>query len=205
MVVSILIMISIWLIDIVGRAFKAYRVRCIGMVLGVLSRAPAEIRVSRKALLLTAACVWLINSINSRPNDSPASRELMRAVLPLTYATGPDCDLLVYRCQKYEGEEDEEGEKALPYIPFGVISLQAAQSAREVPQMDSLEEIQRMENENDFLSPPAFNALFGTSLKNIRLKYTDGFWNMDESESEEEGGSEGMSDGFNYSELDEMW
>lgn len=44
--------------------------------------APGKERVQRLALLLTAACVWLANSMHSRPMDESGHRKLMALTLP---------------------------------------------------------------------------------------------------------------------------
>jgi len=48
-----------------------------------------------ESLLLTAACLWLINSLHAQPEDGPAAHKLMRAVLPITEAD-EDMEIAAY-------------------------------------------------------------------------------------------------------------
>lgn len=97
-----------------------------------------SLRLLPDALTLTAACVWLTNSLHARPEDGPASRRLMDAALPLTDPEGVSDTVLGYRTstaaraeedvEEDEGEEEEEEEDGhpragAPYIPYGCIFL----------------------------------------------------------------------------------
>ncbi|KAF8871325.1 hypothetical protein BD779DRAFT_1680483 [Infundibulicybe gibba] len=166
--------------------FKAYRVMGIKKALQALAESSPRIRVTPGALLLTAACVWLINSIHSQPDDGPASKELMQAVLPLTSATH-NRGLFMY---PYLDTEGHNGGEVFPYTPFGVIFLRGIQHPLEVP---------RIQCGDYFLSTQAFRSLFGRSLEDVRHSYTgDPLSNMDEDEWGEAGE-------FFDSELTQMW
>jgi hypothetical protein len=43
-----------------------------------------DLRTKPDVLLLTTACVWLINGLHAHPEDGPAARCLMDSVLPVT-------------------------------------------------------------------------------------------------------------------------
>lgn len=53
-----------------------------------------------ESLLLTAACLWLTNSLHARPEDGPAACELMRAVLPITEAD-EDMEIAAYNPRRH--------------------------------------------------------------------------------------------------------
>jgi hypothetical protein len=77
-------------------------------------------RVTPNSLLLTAALLWLINSLHARPDDGSAARSLMRAVLPLTDSDQADDTTLFYTSV----ETDEESvDEVLPYNPYGIVFL----------------------------------------------------------------------------------
>ena len=98
-----------------------------------------SLRFMPETLTLTAACVWLTNSLHARPEDGPASRRLMDAALPLTDPEGVSDDVLAYKTstaarppedeeEEEEGEEGEEEENdhpraSVPYSPHGCIFL----------------------------------------------------------------------------------
>ena len=67
--------------------------------------------------MLTAATIWLINGLHSRPDDGWASRDLMCAVLP---HTEDDSNLGV---SFQEDEQEEDGEGSVPHAAFSLIFL----------------------------------------------------------------------------------
>ncbi|KAF8871457.1 hypothetical protein BD779DRAFT_1680415 [Infundibulicybe gibba] len=162
--------------------FKAYRVLGISRALQVLARAPKQVRVTQEALRLTAACVWLINSVNSRPNDGHAERELMRMVLPLTDPAGPDRQSLLYPRSK----KDRDEEAKMPFIPLGVIYLRGRRGSPDDRRVTSLY-FPQIGSSHSLLNSQTFKALFHASLENVRSKYVDdadaSWYDMDEGES----------------------
>lgn len=129
----------------------------------------SQFRVEPDALLLTAACVWLINGLHARPEDGPAARSLMRATLPLTEASGADPGLLPYPASTAEEEEEEEsGEEGedspgpVPYIPYGVIFLRRIMIHGA---------ILRMRKGGPFLNVAAFHFFFNGTIDDIKHKY----------------------------------
>ena len=71
-----------------------YRTDAIGEVFRIQAEGSSDLHTTHEALLLTAAGVWLLNSLYSRPDDGPASQQLMQAILPLASAQDIDHDLL---------------------------------------------------------------------------------------------------------------
>ena len=78
------------------RNFRAYRVIAMSVTLSVQAKSPPSHCIQRDALLLTAACTWLINGLHARPDGGPASRNLMRAVLPVMELDDTDDITLAY-------------------------------------------------------------------------------------------------------------
>lgn len=122
-----------------------------------------ELRVTYEALLLTAACVWLLNGLHSRPDDGMAGRSLMRAILPLTDAADPDRNALIYRSWE-GGDDDDEGEYLIPYNPYGAIFLRRVVLDVDVPRF-------AYDPNVPALSDGAFEYLFGQSFEEVRYKY----------------------------------
>jgi hypothetical protein len=149
-----------------------YRLLGMSRVLTLQAGGPAALRVRPDALLLTAASVWLINGLHARPDDGPASRNLMEAVLPITEGSDADADMLAFpprharrahtRFEEEEEEEEEEGMAVVPYNPFGVIFLRSTKLDVTVP---------RMRAGGRSLSPSAFNFLFGATEDEIHHRY----------------------------------
>jgi hypothetical protein len=158
------------------RGFRVYRVFALSRILGAQALGTPAFRVKREALLLTAACVWLVNGLHSRPEDGPAARNLMKAILPVTDSDGHrdrdahgDHDTLAYATTRPEEEEEEEdsdeGESApsVPYNPYGVVFLRRVVLNKSI--------VPRLRGGGPFLSPPAFRYFFGTSQDEISYKY----------------------------------
>jgi hypothetical protein len=156
-------------VDTIHRNFRAYRLLAFSHILSMQSTGSPALRVKPDALLLSAACVWLINSLHSRPEDGPSWRSLMHAVLPNT--DSDDVDDETFACvasghgeREHEEEESDSEEEApsQPYNPFGVIFLR-----RIVPDV----EVPRMRAGGRNLTIPAFKYIFGAMPEDIRLKY----------------------------------
>jgi hypothetical protein len=150
----------------VHRGFRLYRLVALSRILSAQASGPPALRVKQEALLLTAACVWLINSLHARPEDGPAARNLMKAVLPLTDSDDTEDQ---GKEEDEEDEEDEDGDEedtsaSVPYNPYGVIFLRRVVLRGE-------NHVPRMRVGGPFLSPPAFKFFFRTSEDEIRHKY----------------------------------
>ena len=146
------------------RGFRVYRLLALCDILKAQASGSPALCVKREALLLTTACVWLINSLHAHPDDGPAARNLMKAVLPVTDSDGTE----------YHGQEEEEEEgdddnnngtsSSVPYNPYGVIFLRRVVLRGE-------KHIPRMRAGGPFLSPPAFKLFFQALEDEIIHKY----------------------------------
>jgi hypothetical protein len=137
------------------------------------SGSPA-LRVKREALLLTAACVWLVNGLHACPEDGPVARNLMDAILPV-----PDSEdhrdhvNLAYPAAARSHKVGEQGDSdqdewevmpTVPYNPYGVVFLRCVV-------LHGPNHVPRMRAGGPFLSPPAFKYFFGASEGEISHKY----------------------------------
>jgi hypothetical protein len=75
---------------------------------------PGVARVRIEALQLTAGLMWLVNSLNSRPDDGSAARDLMLSILPTTL--DHDSGNLMYL-------PSARNDNPIPFCPDGVIFL----------------------------------------------------------------------------------
>ncbi|THU76659.1 hypothetical protein K435DRAFT_878887 [Dendrothele bispora CBS 962.96] len=153
---------------------RSLRALAIKEILASQATGPPRLRVDRDALLLTAACVWLVNSLHSRPDDGPASRSLMRAALPVTDADFEDINnyTLLFKPSQTpdvedeadddDDDDDEEDHVKVPYAPYGMIFLRRLKLDVDVP---------RMRADGPFMNSKAVKYFFSQSLPEIRLKY----------------------------------
>lgn len=114
------------------RNHRAQRVEAISRILMKQQAGGGKFRVSDDALLLTAACVWLLNGLHARPGDGSAERSLMRAVLLTTDADRPDPNTVLFLSRERDGDSESEEDPGLPYNPYGVIFLRSLQLNVEV-------------------------------------------------------------------------
>ncbi|THU75832.1 hypothetical protein K435DRAFT_880099 [Dendrothele bispora CBS 962.96] len=142
---------------------RAYRVLAIKEVLRHQACGRSALRTAPEALLLTATCVWLANALHARPEDSPASRSLMRAALPVT-EVDEDIDthtLLFEPSRTPRGEDDDDpNEYLVPYVPNGMIFLRCVKMGVDVP---------RMRVNGPLLNGTSFEYWFGKTLDEVRL------------------------------------
>ncbi|KXN80745.1 hypothetical protein AN958_08084 [Leucoagaricus sp. SymC.cos] len=118
--------------------FQMLRLMAMSKILSTQAGASPISHFIPEALTLTAACVWLINSLHSHHNDSSATRQLMQAALPLTEADGTDLDVLLYQTstcsRRWNGSDDDNDSDnnnnrviastcVIPHVPDGVIFL----------------------------------------------------------------------------------
>lgn len=75
---------------------RCLRTLAIGFVLEWQAAGPARLRSTPHALLLTAACTWMLNGIHATPDTGASSRDLMNAILPHIQRAGADEDNLAY-------------------------------------------------------------------------------------------------------------
>ncbi|KXN84275.1 hypothetical protein AN958_12781 [Leucoagaricus sp. SymC.cos] len=111
--------------------FRIIHITACSQTFDLQESATALLRFMPESLLLTAACIWLVNGLHARPEDGPASRDLMSAVLPVAEADDVDQDVLAYNtCVRppwqHEDEEsgsDREPVARVPINPFGCVFL----------------------------------------------------------------------------------
>ncbi|KAF9441048.1 hypothetical protein P691DRAFT_685291 [Macrolepiota fuliginosa MF-IS2] len=107
--------------------FRIMRLMGISQTLCLQAGAPSDRRFHNEALTLTAACVWLVNGLHARPDDGPASRKLMDAVLPITEAADADTSIIAYNVSSrppgLHGNVDEAPARTrkVPYNPYGCV------------------------------------------------------------------------------------
>ena len=76
------------------------RLMGISITLAQQGRGAIRSRLISESLMLTAACVWLLNGLHARPEDGPAARRLMDAALPLSEAEDLNLDILAYNTSR---------------------------------------------------------------------------------------------------------
>ena len=153
---------------LIFRSFRNFRLLALSRVLSSQALGSPALRVKPEALLLTAASLWLVNSLHARPDDGPASRNLMEAVLPLTDTNDPDQLIIAFHPRRRgEGQEEEESDDeedsdpALPYHPYGVIFLRRIM----------LDNVPRMRAGGGYLNPAAFRCIFGDTPEGVEHTY----------------------------------
>ena len=104
------------------RNFKVARLLAIGETLALQANGTSHSQFKHDALLLTAACVWLLNGLRERPDDGPSWRSLMDAVLPIGVEGHVN---LAYGVRLQDEDEPYPGAPyaGTPYYPYGVIFL----------------------------------------------------------------------------------
>ncbi|KAJ3563511.1 hypothetical protein NP233_g8898 [Leucocoprinus birnbaumii] len=96
--------------------FRLIRMTAISQILHLQSMGRTRLRFLHDALTLTAACVWLLNGLHARPDDGPASRDLMDAAMPLVEACDSNDLQLAYRVSL-----DDDNHALVAHIPFGCV------------------------------------------------------------------------------------
>ncbi|KAJ3566668.1 hypothetical protein NP233_g6858 [Leucocoprinus birnbaumii] len=109
--------------------FRLIRMTAISQTLHQQSQGCTRLRFLHDALTLTAACVWLLNGLHARPDDGPASRDLMDAALPLVEACDSTDLQLAYRVSL-----DDDNQALVAHIPYGCVFLRRI-SIRQVPRL----------------------------------------------------------------------
>lgn len=150
------------------RNFRIIRLMGISQIISLQQSGPTLNRFIIESLTLTAACVWLFNGLHARPDDKPASRNLMASVLPITEAEDANLDTLAYNTSVRRREaHDEDGDDEflygrVPYNPHGCVFLRRIM----------LPQVPRMRNGGPTLSPPAFKFWFsGMTQSELQSKF----------------------------------
>lgn len=154
------------------------RLMGISITLAQQGRGAIRSRLISESLMLTAACVWLLNGLHARPEDGPAARRLMDAALPLSEAEDLNLDVLAYNTSRRadwqedeEEEEEEDGEEAnehrgrvrVPYIPYGCIFFRRIKVGEVSP---------RLRAGGTLLTEPAFKFWFDSmTLEEVQAMY----------------------------------
>ena len=155
------------------------------MVLEWQQAAPANLRATTEALLLSASCHWVLNALHSTPDTGPAYRDLMDAVLPHIERAGADADILAYgrpieedeedRDSLLENSEDSEDEqpprkrrrtsRTAPAIPYGLLFLRTIRAGSNYP-------IPRLQGDRTArISNRTFEFLFKVERGQIETKF----------------------------------
>lgn len=119
-----------------------------------------------ETLLLTAACVWLVNGLHARPEDGPASRSLMEAVLPVTEANDLNQDVLAFNIPLHPArlDRDRSASRRVPFNPYGCVFIRRIQ----------IVSVARMRFGGPALSDPAFKFWFNAeSSLEVQARYQD--------------------------------
>lgn len=117
-------------------------------------------RLIPESLTLTAACVWLINGLNARPDDGTAARALMDVSLPITELGHISDDVLAYNPRRRTDDQDEDEEESsdddgqrtrVAYNPYGCVFLRRIMVG----------DVPRLRIGGPVLPVPAFKYWFG--------------------------------------------
>ncbi|KAJ3559064.1 hypothetical protein NP233_g11357 [Leucocoprinus birnbaumii] len=151
--------------------FRTIRIMACSQVFDMQQIGISSSRFMPETLLLTAACIWLVNGLHARPEDGPAARDLMRAVLPVTEVQGiSDRNVLAYstRIPDWQHEEEESGPEdespRVPYIPYGCIFLRRIM-------LEAAVAVPRMRIGGPDISLPSFSFWFSATIQGLQHKY----------------------------------
>ncbi|KAJ8074343.1 hypothetical protein PM082_012656 [Marasmius tenuissimus] len=142
--------------------FRSYRALALSHVLSAQANGPSHLRVGYDALLLTAAVVWLINGLHSRPDDGSAARSLMRASLPLVEGRVVEDSTLMF-VQRERVEETDVG-GYLAHCPYGIMFLRRIKTDMEVP---------RFRAGGPGIDARSFHYFFKMDIESVRSLYHD--------------------------------
>lgn len=133
------------------------RLIAISKIFSLQSLGPAHKRFSPDSLLLTAGCIWLLNSLHARPDDGPASRDLMSAALPLIEVAEALDENLAYSVSIRE-----ENYRRVPHIPFGCIFFRRMVCG----------EVPRLRMYGPLLPAKSFQYFFKMDIDAVEAQYT---------------------------------
>ncbi|EKM81398.1 hypothetical protein AGABI1DRAFT_36555 [Agaricus bisporus var. burnettii JB137-S8] len=153
--------------------FRIIRLMAISRTLSLQEGAPASIRFMAETLLLTAGCLWMVNSLHARPEDGPASRDLMRATLPVTDESEVIRDILAYNTSvrplwQHEEEEVDQDEQipGVPYHPYGLVFF------RSIMLETSRVDVPRFRCGGPGISPLSLKFFFdGMTISELQFKF----------------------------------
>ena len=128
-----------------------------------------------EALLLTAACVWLLNGIHATPEEGGSWRQLLGRILVTYPKNGTDRDIMVSTrglCPENDNETDSDStneEAVVPVAPHGVVFLLPLKVGIRHP----VPRFQRVFRNTlgSMFSPAACQHIFGALAEDIGTKY----------------------------------
>jgi hypothetical protein len=148
------------------RNWKSTRLRAAGTVMGAHNQATKDHRFAHTVLQLTTGLVWMVNSINSRPDDGSAARDLMLTVLPVTNDYN-DGNLLFPPPQNHDRNPD------ILYAPYGAVFFMRLK-------WPPLTEVPRL-SWGHVMNDRSFKHFFGCTYFDLRAKYVrTGFMQRDQ-------------------------
>ena len=118
------------------------------------------------ALVLTAACAWLLNGLHSVPDNRPASRSLMDSILPLMDRRGTDETFFAYGKaidDDYDDDNNYEGRMTLPGSPYGLTFFRGLRLGPAYP-------VPRFKSDTK-ISPNHFHFFFNIEFEDIRESF----------------------------------
>lgn len=156
-------------INLFYRCLRALRAMALGLVSDWQRTAAPRLRAGEEALLLTAAIPLLTNSLHATIDTHSASREVMKAALPLASPDNPHLmrdEFVLYRKARPMSDNAARGEtdETVPCAPYGLIFLRTIRLGEEYP-------IPRFAagGLRPFLSPKAFKYIFNDTYEQVRL------------------------------------
>lgn len=153
--------------------WRAYRTLAIHNILLSQREAPGKYRIKQLGLTLTAACVWLANSMHSRPMDDSAYRKLMDLALPREQKEILTLNTIAYPTPLEDPADDETH----PCWIYGAIFLRKfyLPGAVTSPRMASFEE------GLGFFTPVESKFLFGMTAEDLKYKFNNlGFYRRED-------------------------
>ncbi|KAG2029692.1 hypothetical protein BDR03DRAFT_1018076 [Suillus americanus] len=137
--------------------WRLVRLTAIIRTLRFQNQGPAELRFTSTALTLTAGLTWLANGLHSRPDDGSAARDLMCAILPLTY------DYDVNGIQIIPRQHHIDNNDGLPFCAHGAFFLRdmVFPPIADVPRM----------TRTHVISHTSYKFFFGCDFNVLRNKF----------------------------------
>lgn len=128
---------SVLIFLVISRGFRLIRLTAMSQLISLQECGPTNERFIPETLLLTAACVWLVNGLHARPDDGPASRNLMEAILPVTEADDVEPVALAFNVPLRPAFQDNDYtfSRSVPYNPHGCVFLRRIVVSAHVPRM----------------------------------------------------------------------
>ncbi|KAH6899433.1 hypothetical protein BKA70DRAFT_1527174 [Coprinopsis sp. MPI-PUGE-AT-0042] len=91
--------------------FKTWRALALKYIVEWQAKGIPDLRLKESALLLTAACAWMLNSLHATPDVHSASRELIEAIFPRIRRDEAELRYLPYPMRISVREEEEESDE----------------------------------------------------------------------------------------------